>query len=172
MTQSLSVFWVMWSTDEPHALPSVAMTVTSPLLSPVPLRVIITPLSEVPPLVNDCGASVACVGSDKLQVAVLPSSVTAGIWNTCAVLPGMYAEYMGAKTTLSVGFAQAPAAPSPPPLPLPLPPLLLPEVLPSGLSLELLPLLPEEQAVATMPAPTEATRKARRRPLSRVLRAR
>jgi hypothetical protein len=79
---------------------------------------------------------------------------------------------MGAKTTLSVGFAQAPAPPSPPPLPLPLPPLLLPEVLLSALSVPLLPPLPEEQAVATMPAPTEATRNASSRPLSRLLCAR
>jgi len=90
---------------------------------------------------NAYGTSCAWVESEILQVAALPSSVMAGIWNVCAVLPGMNAEYIGENTIPTVGFAQDPGAvvtvlpstlvrpPSSPPLELPAfasPPLPLP----------------------------------------------
>jgi hypothetical protein len=70
-----------------------------------------TPGTVLVPFVKDWTWSCACEGSDRLQDAVFPSAVTAGTENTCAVLPGMYAEYMGENTMLTVGLVQAPASP-------------------------------------------------------------
>jgi len=64
--------------------------VTTPL-APVPVIVIITPPDV------ESAASCTDVGSDDDQLAEFPSLVTAGIWNVCAVLPGMNAEYIGEK---------------------------------------------------------------------------
>ena len=106
-----SVFEVIVSVDAPQAEPSVAMMVTVPLV-PSPVTVIITP----PVVVS--GASCTDVGSDEDQVAVLPSSVTAGIWKVCAVLPGMNAEYIGEKLIGIVDVGHEPAllllTPAPP----------------------------------------------------------
>src|SRR5271168_3459866 len=130
MFQSSSVFCVIVSVAAPHALPSVAMTVTVPVVSgavlprPTPAIVIMTPGRVAPPDTNDWVWRSACVGSERLHVAALPSPVTAGIWNVCAVLMGMYAEYIGEKTIGMVGLLHEPGVVlTPPPLsPLPVPP--------------------------------------------------
>src|ERR1700722_17585582 len=164
MFQSSSVFSVMVSTDAPQAPPaSLAITVISPASLPVLSIVMRTPGTSTPPLSNDWSCRWPCVGSGRLHVAALPSAVTAGIENVCAVLPGMNAEYIGEKTMGTVGVVHVPGcvltAPastggvSPPstPLDVPTPPPSA-DVLP--------PLLPPEHAAAIVAAPTAATPRA------------
>src|ERR1700683_2126545 len=114
MVQSLSVFCVIVSTDEPHApLLSVATTVTCPVAPgavapPVPLIVIMTPGVVPSPNENPSACRIACDGSERLHVAGHPSLVTAGMENVRSVSPGMNDEYIGENTIGIVGLVHVP----------------------------------------------------------------
>ena len=130
MVQSFDVAEVILSVAEPQVPSlSVAMTVSCPIdpASPVepvpgPVTVIMTPGLPL----NASGRSCACIGSETLHVAVLPSSVIAGIRNCCTLSAGMNAEYIGEKTIPTVGFGQDPASPTVFPSMLVIPPSPLP----------------------------------------------